>query len=202
MAPADLRDSLRAAVASLGGGGESVVVAGADDLAIIAVNPAAQELLGDAPRGGDRGGHHDDGHQVVAVPGGQRGTPHDERDHDQIEERDLDRHHGVAAQSDAVVRLPGGGLAIGDPFGGRVECEDFKLYVSLFSEDLPAALLPSGVPGDYDIIPGGPREFYIVGYRKPDGTYSAGALLNLEKKLPKGQLVTSRNWNTILKAVA
>ncbi|MFN8110450.1 MAG: diguanylate cyclase [Thermoleophilia bacterium] len=48
MAPADLRDSLRAAVASLGGGGESVVVAGADDLAIIAVNPAAQELLGDA----------------------------------------------------------------------------------------------------------------------------------------------------------
>lgn len=89
-----------------------------------------------------------------------------------------------------------------DPFGGRVECEAFKLYVSLFSEDLPAALLPSGVPGDYDIIPGGPREFYIVGYRKPDGTYSAGALLNLEKKLPKGQLVTSRNWNTIVKAVA
>ena len=95
-----------------------------------------------------------------------------------------------------------GAMVKADPFGGRVECEDFKLYVSLFSEELPAVLLPSGVPGDYDIIPGGPREFYIVGYRKPDGTYSAGALLNLEKKLPKGQLVTSRNWNTILKAVA
>ena len=93
-------------------------------------------------------------------------------------------------------------MVASDPFGGRIECDDYKLYVSLFSEDLPKALLPSGVAGDYDIIPGGAREFYIVGYRKPDGTYSAGALLTLEKKLPKGQLVTSRNWNTILKAVA
>ena len=42
----------------------------------------------------------------------------------------------------------------------------------------------------------------MIGYRKPDGTYSAGGLLLIEKHLPKGALVTTRNWNTILKAIA
>lgn len=47
MAAADFLTSLQAAVAVLGGAGEAVVVAGAEDLAILAVNAAAEELLGD-----------------------------------------------------------------------------------------------------------------------------------------------------------
>lgn len=93
-------------------------------------------------------------------------------------------------------------MVASDPFSGRVECHDYKLFVALFSEPLPKSFAIDSVPGDYDTIMGDGRELFIVGYRKPDGTYSAGSLLNLEKRLPKGQLVTSRNWNTILKAIA
>jgi GGDEF domain-containing protein len=42
----DLLDGLRAAVAALGGAGEAVVVAAADDLGLLALNRAASELLG------------------------------------------------------------------------------------------------------------------------------------------------------------
>ncbi len=87
-----------------------------------------------------------------------------------------------------------------DPFDGEVEGEKQKLHVMLFAEALPKLKL-SGVKGDYDIPRIGPRELYIIAYRKPDGTYVAGSLLSMEKSLPK-QLVTSRNWNTILKAIA
>ena len=93
-------------------------------------------------------------------------------------------------------------LVASDPFGGRVEDDGQKLYVMLFAEDLPKTLALTGVAGDYDVFVGGPREVYLVGYRKPDGTYSAGGLLAVEKQLPKGMLVTTRNWNTILKAIA
>lgn len=89
-----------------------------------------------------------------------------------------------------------------DPFSGRSEDDSQKLYVMLFAEDLPAGVDIPSIEDDYDVIPGGPREIYLVGYRKPDGTYSAGGLLLIEKQLPKGRLVTTRNWNTILKAIA
>lgn len=93
-------------------------------------------------------------------------------------------------------------LVKADPFKGQIESAAQKLYVMLFAEDLPADLKLKGVAGDYDVIHGGPREIYLVGYRKPDGTYSAGGLLLIEKQLPKAALVTTRNWNTILKAIA
>ena len=93
-------------------------------------------------------------------------------------------------------------LVAGDPFGGRIEDFGQKLYVMLFAEALPEGLALAGVAGDYELFFGGPREIFLVGYRKPDGTYSAGGLLLLEKQLPKGRLVTTRNWNTILKAIA
>lgn len=91
-------------------------------------------------------------------------------------------------------------MVASDPFGGVVESDAAKLHVMLFAEPLPKGLALKGVKGDYDLPLIGPRELYLIGYRKPDGTYSGG-LLELEKKLPK-QLVTSRNWNTILKAIA
>lgn len=93
-------------------------------------------------------------------------------------------------------------MVAADPFGGRVEGPDQKLYVMLFAEPLPDGLALQGVAGDYDVLPGDGRALYLIGYRKPDGTYSAGSLLLVEKQLPKGRLVTTRNWNTILKAIA
>jgi uncharacterized protein (DUF1697 family) len=93
-------------------------------------------------------------------------------------------------------------LVKADPFKGEVESDAQKLYVMLFAEDLPAGLTLRAVEGDYAVPRIDPREAYLVGYRKPDGTYAAGGLLLIEKQLPKGRLVTTRNWNTILKAIA
>ncbi len=93
-------------------------------------------------------------------------------------------------------------LVEADPFDGRVEGEDKKLYVMMFAEPLPDGVAVPSVAGDYDVLPAEAREIYLIGYRKPDGTYAAGGLLLIEKQLPKGRLVTTRNWNTILKAIA
>lgn len=88
-----------------------------------------------------------------------------------------------------------------DPFK-REEGEDAKLHVMLFDAPVPAALKPEGVPGDFDVAAQTERELFFVFYRKPDGTYSGNSSFDLEKRLPKGTLVTMRNWNTILKATA
>ena len=88
-----------------------------------------------------------------------------------------------------------------DPFG-RPEGEDAKLHVLLFDAPVPPALSPRGVPGDFDVAAVTEREIFFIFYRKPDGTYTGNSSFDLEKRLPKGTLVTMRNWNTILKAIA
>jgi len=88
-----------------------------------------------------------------------------------------------------------------DPFG-REEGEDAKLHVMLFDAPVPAALKPQGVKGDFDVAGQTERELFFIFHRKPDGTYTGNSSFDLEKRLPKGTLVTMRNWNTILKAAA
>lgn len=92
-------------------------------------------------------------------------------------------------------------MVASDPFAGETENDRQKLYVMLFAEPLPNGFKMKGVASDYEFPAMTAREIFMVGYRKPDGTYSAG-LLGIEKQLPKGMLVTTRNWNTILKAIA
>ena len=89
------------------------------------------------------------------------------------------------------------------PFG-RKAGEDAKLHVMLFAEPMPASFKPRGVTDDFEVPKVTDREVYLLVLRKPDGSYvgSSGGLIALEKQLPKGTLVTSRNWNTILKAIA
>jgi uncharacterized protein (DUF1697 family) len=89
-----------------------------------------------------------------------------------------------------------------DPFGGISESETAKLHVTLTDADWPAGFEPKGVADDFDIPKVTRREVFIIAHRKPDGTYLARSALDLETGLPKGQLVTARNWNTILKAIA
>lgn len=88
-----------------------------------------------------------------------------------------------------------------DPFG-REEGEDAKLHVMLFDAPLPAALEPRGIKGDFDVAGQTERELFLIFYRKPDGTYTGNSSFDIDKRLPKGTLVTMRNWNTILKASA
>lgn len=92
-------------------------------------------------------------------------------------------------------------LVKSDPFDGRTEDANAKLYVMLLAEPLPDGLKLRGLANDYDLVLVAPREVFIVAHRKPDGTYGAG-LLSLEKQLPRGLLVTTRNWNTVLKAAS
>lgn len=89
-----------------------------------------------------------------------------------------------------------------DPFKGLTESEAAKLHVTLSAEPLPAGFKFPGIKDDFDIPRIDPREIFIIAYRKPDGTYLGGSAIDLEKGIPKKQLVTSRNWNTILKAIA
>lgn len=89
-----------------------------------------------------------------------------------------------------------------DPFGGVVESEAQKLHVTLFDAPIPAGFTQAGVAGDFDVPTSTEREVFLIMYRKPDGTYLGNSSIDTEKRLPKGTLVTSRNWNTILKAIA
>ena len=103
-----------------------------------------------------------------------------------------------------TVLRSGGELAAmvkSDPFK-RQEGEDAKLHVMLFDAPVPSTLAPKGIAGDFDVAKVGRREIFFIFYRKPDGTYSGNSDFNIEKQLPKGTLVTMRNWNTILKAIA
>ena len=86
------------------------------------------------------------------------------------------------------------------PFGALVENDDHKLYVMMLGAELPDAPPIAGVPGSFDVPRIGPADIFLVGYRQPDGRFSEG-LDRIEKLLPKGTLATTRNWNTILKAI-
>jgi uncharacterized protein (DUF1697 family) len=85
------------------------------------------------------------------------------------------------------------------PFGDLVETEAHKLYVMLLGAPLDPAPSLEGVAGSYSVPRIDPENIFLIGYRQPNGRYSEG-LDGLEELLPKGTLVTTRNWNTILRA--
>jgi uncharacterized protein (DUF1697 family) len=93
-------------------------------------------------------------------------------------------------------------MVASDPYGGVTESEAAKLHVLLFAEPLAPGVKIAGVEGDFDVPRVSEREVHLIAHRKPDGTYLASSLLDLDRKITKGQLVTARNWNTILKAIA
>ena len=88
-----------------------------------------------------------------------------------------------------------------DPFGRVPEGADVKRYVMLFDvSPVPRPALV-GVPGDFDVTRIDEREIYLLAYRLENGRYGEG-MDGIEKQLGKGLLVTTRNWNTIIKAAA
>jgi uncharacterized protein (DUF1697 family) len=93
-------------------------------------------------------------------------------------------------------------MVAADPYGGVVASDDANLHVTLFDDPIPAGFTQEGIVGDFDVPTITEREIFLIMYRKPDGTYLGNSGLDTEKRLPKGTLVTTRNWNTILKAIA
>jgi uncharacterized protein (DUF1697 family) len=91
-------------------------------------------------------------------------------------------------------------MVISQPFAKIPEGADAKLYVGLLRERVGGKIeLPIGSPGDFDVLSVTERDIFAIAWHMPNGRYGEG-LAGLEKHLPKGTLVTMRNWNTILKA--
>ena len=116
-------------------------------------------------------------------------------------EQGLERHFGfdigVVLRTDEELRA----MVAADPFRDVPPDADAKLYVALLREPVGKSLgAPFGVPGDFNVVSATDGELFAIAWHMPNGRYGEG-LDMLEKRLPKGTLVTMRNWNTILKAV-
>lgn len=90
-----------------------------------------------------------------------------------------------------------------DPFGGAVETDTQKLYVTLFADSVAERLaLPCALEGDFEVVKITPTEIYHVAWKKPDGRFTADTQGVIWKPFGKTVLWTNRNWNTIIKAAA
>lgn len=87
-----------------------------------------------------------------------------------------------------------------DPFKGREEDENTKLYVT-FIDDRNARTLPMpcAVEGDFEVVHLTDGEVFMLAYRLPSGRFGLG-MEQVSKHYGKKRLWTSRNWNTVIKA--
>ena len=87
-----------------------------------------------------------------------------------------------------------------DPFAGRTEDDETKLYVT-FLDDLDAKSLPMpcAVAGDFEVVKLTDSEVFVLAFRNADGRYGLG-MDQITRHFGKKRLWTSRNWNTVLKA--
>jgi uncharacterized protein (DUF1697 family) len=86
-----------------------------------------------------------------------------------------------------------------EPFAGVDPKAEVALHVLLSDAPMkPRPKLDDVLPVHVDVARFDDRELYLVAHRLPNGRYTEG-LDQLGKGLPKGLIVTMRNWNTILK---
>lgn len=91
-------------------------------------------------------------------------------------------------------------LMASDPFNGRSEDENTKLYVTFLAEPEARTLpMPCAVDGDFEVVHLSDREVCIIAHRLPHGRYGEG-MEQIWKHFGKKRLWTSRNWNTVVKA--
>lgn len=86
------------------------------------------------------------------------------------------------------------------PFGAYADLEGVKLYHTLSAINIGSAL--EGVkdqPGDFSIVLIEKRDYFCVAYRQASGRFGTG--LDKLERLFKGQVITTRNWNTMQKIV-
>jgi uncharacterized protein (DUF1697 family) len=85
-----------------------------------------------------------------------------------------------------------------NPFAAVDPQADVALHVLLADAPLTPRPKLDGLPAHIEVPRIDQRDLYIVAHRLPNGRYTEG-LDQLGKCLPKGALVTMRNWNTMLK---
>ncbi|MEO9297201.1 DUF1697 domain-containing protein [Devosia alba] len=91
------------------------------------------------------------------------------------------------------------------PFGQLDPQADVARHVMLFDAPLPADLALLNRPLHTEVLRIDAREIYLACYRQPNGRYTEGLIelgKQLDQQLGKDYLVTTRNWNTIEKALA
>lgn len=86
------------------------------------------------------------------------------------------------------------------PFAAYPDEGPFHRYIMMFETPLRRDLVLAGVKDDYDIVRVDEKDLYLVGWRQPDGRHGPG-LDKFDRQLDKGTIATTRNWNTILKAL-
>ncbi len=89
-------------------------------------------------------------------------------------------------------------LIAADPFSGRQEDDDTKLYVTFTQAPIAVSPTPAALPGDFELVKRSDRELFLLAFRMPTGRFGSG-IEQLHKSLGKS-LWTSRNYNTVLKA--
>jgi uncharacterized protein (DUF1697 family) len=87
-----------------------------------------------------------------------------------------------------------------EPFRAYPQEGPFHRYVMMFETPLRRDLVLTGVEHDYDVVRVDEKDLYLVGWRQPDGRHGPG-LDKFDRQLDKGAIATTRNWNTILKAL-
>lgn len=103
---------------------------------------------------------------------------------------------GTVLRTQAEIRA----LIAADPFGGRSEDADTKLYVTFIGDGSAQSLpMPCGVPGDFEVVGVTPGEVFMLAFRQPTGRFGEG-METVSRHFGKKQLWTSRNFNTVIKA--
>lgn len=87
-----------------------------------------------------------------------------------------------------------------DPFAAYPEEGPFHRYIMMFETPLRKDIVLTGVKDDYDVVRVDAQDLYLVGWRQPDGRHGPG-LDKFDRQLDKGTIATTRNWNTIRKAL-
>ncbi|MGV8854621.1 MAG: DUF1697 domain-containing protein [Devosia sp.] len=103
---------------------------------------------------------------------------------------------GTVLRSQAEIRA----IVASDPFNGRVEDKDTKLYVTFVADRNAKTLpMPCAVAGDFEVVGVSDGEVFILAHRLPDGRFGLG-MEQIWKHFGKARLWTSRNFNTVIKA--
>jgi uncharacterized protein (DUF1697 family) len=90
-----------------------------------------------------------------------------------------------------------------EPFGKVDPTADVALHVLLFDQPMTTKPKIAPLAGDYEAARIDDDAIFFVVHKKPDGTYlGRSALGDALKSTEKSQLVTMRNWNTMLKLLA
>jgi uncharacterized protein (DUF1697 family) len=84
------------------------------------------------------------------------------------------------------------------PFASYQGQENIKLYISMAAGPIGDRLDNIvGVAGDFELVDVRERDYFSVAFKQESGRFGAG--LNALEKRFKGLLITTRNWNTLLR---